>query len=477
MAALLRAYAQGTPKTEIETRVSKRLTERKSSKEAAARLLARIEGASPASRRGVLGSAELPRAAAAADLGPATLGPAHPGLLFLMPAITLAPEGVAIPSTFALEPVGVVSNGTEDADGTDELSMFAIVARPSGPKDFQLDTVDLGGPTPTSVGIHPRTGTLYDGAPKDVLLITVMIEDYGGNAARAREEIELLVDLAASVASTLQGDALSNLQTMVDYTLALDEIGSDPIRAARSVVATRMRAGEWSGLWAADRQDAGGIAYKVAIPHILGKATHELLLDVPGETPQLETVRLSLSDLQVHDAANPYLKRLYTVVRPSIGDMGHIFEVGQEQLLPLERKVLAGNVEIGIEGSVHYEIVYPQSIDDTCVAKRERLLEGADTSAKRRKAHRMAKMFCMTLKKKFVKDHDLSTRESLDFTGAGDGYTTTYSTVLGGFDPGPAKATKPSASAPTSTPKPIRTRTTKGKGSHRGSVTLIATNS
>ncbi len=465
LAALLRAYVRGGS-SKFEKKVAKGMPRRGVSKDAARRLLTRIEGARSNQRKALLGNKALPGQVTRAFLVDAVAKATASHLVLMRPAISLPPEGIPLPTSYALEQAGLVTTSTEDGDGTDELTTFGVIAKPTT-EGYDLTTVDLSTNVSAPVGTQALAATLYDGAASDALVITALIEGDEGNAATAREEIEVLIGLAASVAGTMPGtDRLAVLETMVDYTLTLDAVGSDPSRAARSVVATAMGKSDWAALWAADEDSAAGTGYKVAVPHAMGSGSYELLLTVPAELPAVKTIRLTLADF-AHDIPTSDKFSVHHIeLRAEIGDEGHTFQTAPGDFKPLERKVVGGDVSIGVSGLVDYTIHYPATIKSLCDLSG---LHGYAKSFKRKR--------CNKARKKFRKKHGLESSETLDFAGAGDDYETTYSTALGGFKPAAnPKATKPSISKPQATP-PIRSRTAKGNSQPSGSVKLIATSS
>ncbi len=384
----------------------------------------------------------------------------------LRPAITLPPQGVATPTSFTLEQVGLVTLSTEDADGTDELTTLSFMVTPAG-DNFEVRKLQLGANEVHSVGSTSVSKAVYSGPPSDVVLITALIDDDDGNAAAAAEELETLVALSASVASTLTGqDRIAVFKTMLDYTVALDGVGSDPSRAARSVIATPIATDDWAGLWSADTV-AGSTPYKVAIPHSMGTGQYELLLDVPSQLPSMTTVRLQLSEFTAPTWAPGHQEVTRVTLQADIAGASHVFPTPPSGLMPLERKVRDGNVEIKVSGTVHYRTIYPESVLRKC---RPIPTRPASWVANR----------CRRAKNKFMKNRGLTKTRRLDLVGQGSVFTTTYSTALGGFKPAagskPGTSQQPSAT-PQATSAPIRSRTARGKEAPFGSVKLTATDS
>lgn len=461
LAALLRAYTQGGS-TKFENRVRRRLKGKKGSKAAAERLLSRIEGAPAGKRRKRLGTSSMPRKASKASIARAVDNAAiHRGsLLFLLEAIELPPQGIPLPNTYRLEEAALVTKSTEDADGTDELTTFAIIARPVG-TGYALETVELGADVSTSVGTRALSGTLYSGVSTDAVIVTALVEGDEGNAEEAKSEIELLVGLAASVAETMEGaDRMGVLETMIDFTLTLDSVGSSPDRAARSVVVTPISKSEWAGLWAADAQGGGGVSYTVAIPHRMGTGEYELLLDVPGELPQMKTVRLTLSDLEHQAEFTDALSLDQINIGVAIGDEGYTFYGAPGDFRPVQRKVVAGDVQVRVTGQADYAYVYPQYILDRCASPNH------------------SDQYCEGLKRKFRRKVGILPTKSLNLDGTREAYETTYSTTLGGFKPAADPKGKKGASTTAPQPSaPIRSRTAKGTQTPWAKVKITATSS
>lgn len=315
---------------------------------------------------------------------------------------------------------------------------------------------------------HPRSWVSTDRDDERALLvgtlvITALIEDDDGNAAATRAEIELLVGLAASVAATMPGsDRLQVLQTMLDYTVGLDAIGADPSRASRSVVATAIRPTQWFSLWSLDHSKTSGIDWKLAIPHVMGTGSYELLLNVPGTMPSMETIRIRVTSAQFDPVAAEF-NLLDSSLRVRIGNQSHAYsraEMLAGNLKAIERKVIAGHVEIGVAGTVSYNKPVPQQLLDYCAR--------ANTPLTKRKCRRGKKKYL----EEITKDVDLT-------PGSGRKYTTTYSTGSGGFlKAADTKkgASTPSTQAPSTPSKPLRTKTAKGTDPTAGVVTFSGTN-
>lgn len=468
LASLLRAYVEGGSTT-FEKRVVRAMENRPGSRASAARILGRIDRATRSQRRATLGPAGSGKAEGKkGGLNESvSVSDAHGAdLQHLRPAITLPPQGVSPPTTFTLRQVGLVTVSTEDADGADELTTLSFLVTPAG-DSFDVRMVQLGSDEAIPVGTTPVSRSVYAGPPSDAVLITALIDDDGGNAAAAAEDLETLVALSASVASTLTGqDRIAVFKTMLDYTVALDSVGSDPSRAARSVVATPIAKGDWAGLWSADPV-AGATPYKVAIPHRMGTGQYELLLDLPSQLPPMTTVRLQLSAFTAPAWAPMHQEVSGVTLRASIAGESHVFPAPPTGLMPLERKVTAGDVEIKVSGTVHYRTIFPQSVLRKCRPVPNR---PASWTASR----------CRTAKKDFAKRRGLTKTRELDLAGPGSVFTTTYSTALGGFKP--TASSKPDTSQqPGTTPQPglapIRSRTASGKEAPFGSVKLTATDS
>lgn len=462
MASLLRQYVEGTG-SKYDRKVQSKMDKRGVSKDAARRILARIDGAKPSARRAAFGTATTRSSKGKSGMkGTMVASTTQPTVMELLPVITLLPEGVPKPESFKLERTGLVTLTTEDQDGSDELTMFAILAAPSG-NDYTLNTVELGSADTAGPGAQAQGTNLYSGPQRGTLVITALIEDDDGNAAAARAEIELLVGLAASVAATMPGsDRLQVLQTMVDYTVGLDAIGADPSRASRSVVATAIRPTQWFSLWSLEHSETSGIDWKLAIPHVMGTGSYELLLNVPDTMPSMETIRIRVTSAQFDPVAAQF-NLLDSSLRVRIGNQSHAYsraEMLAGNLKAIERKVIAGHVQIGVAGTVSYNKPVPQQLLDYCAR--------ANTPLTKRKCRRGKKKYL----EEITKDVDLT-------PGSGRKYTTTYSTGSGGFlKAADTKkgASTPSTQAPSTPSKPLRTKTAKGTDPTAGVVTFSGTN-
>lgn len=475
LAGLLEAYVNGGG-TRFSKSIANKLPKSSTSKAAAQRLLSSIEGAPSRRAAKTLGRGGVTAAVNKKTLTRALAkGLDHGHMVYLMPAIPLEPENVKPPSTFELRHVGMVTNATEDADGTDELTSFVMVATVAEGGDYVIDTVEIGSGQAASVGTATGSKTVRKAPPSDALFISVLIEDDGGNAAQAREEIELLVELASTVATTMPGDdRLVVLHAMIDYTIGLDAVGADPARAARSVVAAQVRAGEWPGFWSADASGDGAVSYKVAVPHTMGSGSYEVLFDVPSTIPDMKTIRLSLSDF-TGLKLQPNAKIESGFVSARIKDRSHTYyfeETLPDSFQPIERKVVAGDAKIALYGHVRYS--YPR-IKGEYSPKIVAFCANAETSAERRKCKKWKRDWDLKAR---IDEDDVEVEVDIDFAGGEDTYyMTLYSTAIGGFKPatdpkgGPPPAASTTQPAPTA---PIRTRTAKGNDIPSSSIKLRA---
>jgi hypothetical protein len=467
VAGLLKAYVDGKAGGKFSRDVTGRLPKDARARAAAQRVLARVEGAPKGSLRKAIGSTKLSTSVAKSTLA-AEVGKVfdHGHIVFLMPAIPLPPEEVKPPAKFQLTHTGLVTNATEDADGTDELTSFVMLATVESDDTYELQTVDIGSGQSSAVGTNALTKLVWNAAPAETLAISVVIEDDAGNAAAAREEVELLVELAASVAETMPGtDRLAVLHTMVDYTIGVDTIGADPSRAARSVVATRIAGTEWVGLWGADATKSGGVSYKVAVPHQMGSGSYDMLFDVPAAIPKMTTIRLTLTNFSgLKLPPNSVVES--ASIRAYIKGESYTFALNQPSgFQPLERKVIDGDALLEVSGSVKYEYPkvagqYSDWILDYC--------KKADTDPKIDE--------CKDRKKKWDKHAGeiYSTSDPIDFAaGNAVAYFATYSTAGGGFRK-VAKAGADVSTTPPAPTKPIGSQTTKGSEIPWASITLRA---
>lgn len=478
MAAWLRQYVEGKGSKGSARAVTKSMNGRGASQAAAARVLSRIDGATRAQRRQAFGPAttrSAPGNGGMQQLVTSADVAAHTAMQ-LLPAIVLPPQGVPNPTSFALENTGLVTVATEDDDGSDELTSFGIVAQTDG-QDFILNTVEFGTNVQSGPGLTTSQKTLYSGSSAPALVITAVIEDDGGNAAAAREEIEVLVSLAASVAATMDGaDRLVVLKTMVDYTIALDGVGADPSRAARSVVATPFAKGDWFPLWSTDENRTEDVVWKLAVPHQLGSGQYEILLNVPGNAPPMTTVRVRIAKFNLNASPPDGWTMNQQQLQLSLGNKSHTFygfDGSTKSFVSVERKVLDGDVEIGLGGSVRYSPPpAPKSFKELAL---EACSQNPELSAAKR---RSCKERLRRLRKRKKKNKKKSITYDLDLVkGNKSAYTTTYSTAQAGFKRSKnPKGSTPSATAPTSPVVPLRERSTSGNATPSASVTLSARN-
>lgn len=415
LAALLRAAAdestpEGFPKRSAGTLA-------RSQRAAAKRIVERLDRASPADRRAVVGAAGEPATSRRADIqrlvDEATARPA-PSLQHFLPAIELPAEGVPLPTTVALHGAGLMIDATEDADGTDELTVFAIVARPQG-QGYALKTVPLASDLSAGVGASALGATIFDGATEDVMVLTAVLEDDGGNAAAALEEIETLVALSANVAETMDGsDRLGVLRSLVDYGLFVAGT-PDATAAARSTATTIVRADEWAGLLSADRNDGEAIPWKLAIPHEMGSGRYELLIDLPGAVPQMKSVRISAQQLSVTHP--PDVELISARVQLGIGDASATIDVEGDafgQVPPVQRKVVAATLPVTFGMRVFIGPPIPQSLYDCA--------ENGATKRKRRNCKRKIKRLLADRKNRWA-----------DAGGSGNRVSRSWSAEMGGF--------------------------------------------
>ncbi len=366
-------------------------------------------------------------------------------MILLRPVITLPPQNVPLPTRYALKARGLVTAGSSTASRT----AIAITATPTG-TDYTLSTTELGR---FDAGAKATDHTVFDQAGQDALIITAVVAGDGARAAAATSEVETLVAIAASVAATLPGeDRLQVLKAMVDYTVALDDLSNDNA-PARSVVATHVAEQEWANLWAVDATNAGGLSWKVAVPHVVDGVQHEVLFDVPSSLPAMSTVRLSFSDFAMAGLpANADIE--WASFTASIGGATHTFTAVQYdedtlRLRPLERRVVDGSTALGIRGTVRWSRrVSEEEIRTEC---RKRSGRRARPTAR-----------CRDLRDGRDGPHDVS----LDFA---NGESTEFSASYATKAEGPVRPASPNAR-----PRKRASTTLHARGdlSPRGSLTL-----
>ncbi len=463
MAALLRQFVDGKTGAFDKTLAAK-LAKHGVSKAAATKLLGRIDAASASSRKQTFGSASTKSAPGKAQLGKLVASQdIRSKVMSLMEVITLPPQGIPAPSAYEMKQTGLVTLSTEDGDGSDELTMFAIMAYPTGGDDYTLQSIVLGSGQTAAPGAQALTKrTIFDGPARDALLVSVLVEDDGGNAAQAKAEIEMLVGLAASVAATMPGtDRLQVLQTMVDYTIGLDAVGADPGRATRSVATTTIGQDDWFALWGADASDHAGIGYKIAVPHAMNGGNYELLLDVPGTPPKMPTVRVQVSSAVFEAFGNPDRYALDRI-RLDVGIGDESFRLSLEDWSvgtqpAIERKVVDGNVAVWMKANGKVLEIVPQWLEDFCAkAKSEKEI---------RRCHRLRDNY----RGKITQDFDLA-------GGSPQMFSADYDTKAHGF----VKATdtkNPSGTSSSTSPSPsppLTTKTAKGDKTPIGTVKIKA---
>jgi hypothetical protein len=363
IADLLVRFAEGKGRTKLEKRVAKRLSKSRKKVAAARRLATRWTATTATARRRLLGRTEIGSKPSKSTLQ-AAVGDATPQPFWaLRPTIPMPPEwDEPKPSSYELKVSGIQTITTRDADGSDELSTLVVVATPVW-NTYELATVSVppdgtvAAPAATTTKIDT---TIYNGVENDMLVITALIEDEGGNAAAARAEVEVLIDLAASVAETLSGsDRMAVLQAMLDYTFAMQNLGADPQTATRSIASVKLAKQDWFALWGVDPTALDGVPYKLAVPHTIASGKYELLLNAPSVLPGMVTVRVAIDrfwveDLQpTQDSKHPEWIRLTTWIKDAKDSIKLPPQVFDKKWIAIyERKVNAGDVQLGFEGTL-----------------------------------------------------------------------------------------------------------------------------
>ena len=446
LAALLRAYVAGKGATRFERKVIKRMD--RSKRRAAKRILSRLDRASSKNRTRAIGSDAVRSRAFKQPLKAALLDSASQGnVQFLLEAFVLPPEDAPKVTEYELRRSGLITLATEDSDGTDELSTMVLWVKLVG-KGYEIERVDGGTDATMGAGSKALPKSIYKGFATTGILVTAVIEDDNGNAAQARDEIEILVGLAASVATSLDGDRVQVFQSMLDYTVNLDAVGADPSRAARSIVATAFPSTSWKSLYAASRQTTDDMNWKVAVPHSMGTGSYEVLLDVPSSPPPpMPTVRVSAEDFHptMTLADGWELRRVRFEV--SINGEEVAFERkpdGFKLLGIVERKLNAGDAEIRVKAVGTYA-------EPGEATKKERCFPTASGEK------------CITI----ITNPPKTRRETIDLSPtSGTTLKVTYSTKRGGFV---ARSGKSAGKAATNL------NTQEGTGSPHARVTLRAT--
>jgi hypothetical protein len=385
LADLLVRIADGKGSTKMERKIAKRLARSPARREVIQRLAKRWRAAPEDQLRKTIGRVDLGIKPQKATLDVA-VSKASPTLAWLLrDTIPLPPENIPKPSKYQLELTGVQTIAAHDADGSDELSTLTIFATPSG-KDYTLvavkepndGTFAAPGAAVTSVG-----KMLFDDGPKDVLVITALVEDEGGNAAASRAEIEAMVDLAVGVAATLDGaDRLAVLEAMIDYTFGLDALDGGPLAASRSIASVKIAFADWYALWGVDPDDYGGVKAKLVVPHTMGSGQYELMLNVPSVLPPMRTVLVAVDKFWLDSYPplqqfwRPWELRLTTTVNNTSHTIALDKDVlSKSWLATYERKVLAGEVELHFAGTVRFLLEVP----DNHPLHNENLVEHCET--------------------------------------------------------------------------------------------------
>lgn len=375
LADLLVRVAEGAAETKLEKRLAKKLSRKPAKRAALERLTARWKAAPQDQLRKAIGRVDLGAKPQKVVLQTAASQAQLPLFWLLRPTIPMNPESIPKPATYQVELSGIQTIATHDADGSDELSTLTIFATASG-NAYNLvtvpdsSTITVPGAGTTSVG-----KALYDGTAKDVLVISVLVEDEGGNAAASLEEAAVMVELAAGVAETLNGDdRLAVLKAMVDYTVGLQNLGADPQAATRSIASVSLAAPDWYALWGTDPQLNDGVKWKLAVPHAIGTGQYEVFLNIPSVLPDMATVKVAIDKFWRADSLG--INVLYELHRLRLA----VTVKGETKTLKLdpgatsinwapvyERKVIAGEVPLSFAANmIVKKKVLPQAAKVGC---------------------------------------------------------------------------------------------------------------
>lgn len=288
--SLLRRYADdAADPTDLDLKLQKRLKSRRSARTIAKRVLGRIDGLAPAKREQTFGKGGDTKARlsarAVAQLGPKVA--LDFGSIWQQPSVVLPAEGVPPPTQIALALAGVASNGASDADGTDEVIVAADWFDDQGAHGSA--SMPASGTTALAANGAVASGaTIFDGVDRPALLVSAVFEDDDGSAATAREDYQLMLELALSLADGLAGnDPITRLELAINTCSGLLEI-SDPQRFGDGAVVWTRFGGSGStlhDLYATPASQTDGVVWKSGHDHVLASGSYEVLFDVPAPPP------------------------------------------------------------------------------------------------------------------------------------------------------------------------------------------------
>jgi hypothetical protein len=288
--SILRRFAtDAADPTDLDLAFAKRTKRLGSARATAKRVLGRIDALSPTTIERTFGGAKAMSArhssGTVAKLAPKAKLAFVPA--WAQPTVVIPAEVTQAPQQLKLVLAGIASTAAADADGTDEVVVAA----------HWIDLVEASGHAST-----PASGTsalaagetvasgeeIFFGNDRPALLVSGVFEDDDGSAATAREDYQLMVELAKSLsAGMVAADDLAKLELALTTCAGLLQI-SDPQRfGAGAIVWTRF-GGESTtlhDLYATPASQTGGVAWKARHDHVVGGGTYEVLFDVPAPPP------------------------------------------------------------------------------------------------------------------------------------------------------------------------------------------------
>ena len=307
LAGFLLRYANGAkPANGLDTSVRNKINSLPGGRAAAKRIAGRIEGLSSQQLGRVLGShaSTIKKPPRRRDVGNAArVAKATgwtPGRSLMIPTTTL-PGAYAAPTVDKYEfyLTGVACHSASDSDGNGDEVVVVTKVFHGGPQRDDQTLPTLQG---LAAGEARKVGNtkLFEGGSK--LLLSAVFEDDGGDSVKAREELDVLLALAETVAD---GTSLADIEASIEFSLGILELSNPDV--VPSIKMSTISLNDVKNFYKVQPEKIGDIEWKLQDVHETDGGQYTLYYSTPQlpPPPKLDNVRLTLMKLEALEPLPP----------------------------------------------------------------------------------------------------------------------------------------------------------------------------